>query len=437
MTATPTSSTAAAHLRDAALPAVDPSAIDLAAIRARFPALAGDTVLLENAGGSQVPGEVADAVRRHLLEDYAQLGAGYPASDRATATVAAAHDWVETFMNAGDRGRVILGASCTQLLTMLADAHARALAPGEEIVVFDGGHESNVGPWRRLADRGLVVRTWPCDPETGRARLADLEPLLNERTRLVATVHVSNLLGAIEDVRAVADAVHAVGARLCVDGVAYAPHRAIDVQALGADWYVYSTYKVYGPHMAAVFGTHEAIAALDGPNHFFVPRDDVPYVWEPGGVSHEGCAGLLALRGHLRALAGMTGAPVPERDEDADRDVVERAFAVMTACEAPLQARLLEWLAAHPRIIVVGPAPADPAERVSTIAFRHAERSSAEIAAAVNARGFGIRHGHMYSLRLCEALGIPPADGVVRVSAVHYNAPAEIEALVGALEEIC
>lgn len=423
----------------AAVPAavLDPASIDLEAIRGHFPSLAGGTILLENAGGSQVPACVPDAIRRHMLEDYAQLGAGYPMSDRATQTVSRAHDWIETFVNAGDRGRVILGSSCTQIVNMLADAHARGLAADDEIIVFDGGHEANVGPWMRLAQRGLTVHTWRCDPATGRARLEDLEPLLSDRTRLVVMVQVSNLLGAIEDVRAVADRVHAAGARLCVDGVAYAPHRAIDVQALGADWYVYSTYKVYGPHMAACFGTHEAIAALDGPNHFFIPRDAVPYVWEPGGVSHEGCAGLLALRAYLLVLAAMDGEPAPTHPDEIDRSHVERAFAVMTACELPLQERLLAWLDAHPRITLVGPASADPEERITTIAFRHTERTSASIAAAVNARGIGLRHGHMYSLRLCEAMGIPAEDGVVRVSAVHYNTPEEIETLIRVLDEVC
>ncbi len=418
-----------------AAPAVLP---DLAAIRRRFPSLAAGTVLLENAGGSQVPECVADAIRRYMLEDYAQLGAGYGMSNRATATVAEAHAWIELFMNAGDTGRVILGSSTTALIFMLADAHARAFAPGDEIVVFDGGHEGNVGPWLRLAQRGVTVRTWAADPATGRARLEDLEPLLSERTRLVTMVQVSNLLGAVEDVRAVADRVHAAGARLCVDGVAYAPHRAIDVQALGADWYVYSTYKVYGPHMAALFGTNEALAALDGPNHVFIPRDQVPYVFELGGASHEGCAGLLALRGYLRELAEADGGgpAAPGGDAAIDRHTVERAFAVMTACEVPLQERLLSWLEADARYRLVGPADASAETRISTISFRHASRSSAEIAAAVNARGFGIRHGHMYSLRLCEAMGIPVPDGVVRVSAVHYNTLEEIERLIEVLDAV-
>lgn len=417
------------------IPAVPPS-IDLDAIRRHFPSLDAGTTLLENAGGSQVPVGVADAIRDYMLNDYAQLGAGYPMSDRATANEAAAHRWIETMMNVGDTGRVILGASCTQLVLNIADAYARSLAHDDEIVVFDGGHEANVGPWLNLHRRGITVRHWTSDPDTGRIDLAELERLLVcGKVRLVALVHVSNLLGAIEDVRAVARLAHAHGARVCVDGVAYAPHRAIDVQALGVDWYVWSTYKVYGPHMAAMYGSHDAMAELDGPNHFFIPRDTVPYVFQPGGVSHEGCAGLLALRGYLCELAAMdgTGAPVPA-PEDADFATVQRAYEVMTACEVPLQSRLLEWLAAHPKITVVGPDSADPAVRVSTIAFRHAERSSKEIADALIGRGFGLRNGHMYSMRLCETMGIPVDDGVVRVSAVHYNTMDEIERLIEALE---
>ncbi|MFK7961504.1 MAG: aminotransferase class V-fold PLP-dependent enzyme [Phycisphaerales bacterium] len=413
------------------------AAPQLATIREAFPALAGDTILLENAGGSQVPREVPAAIAEYMLRDYAQLGAGYPASDRATQTVADAHTWIELFMNAGSTGRVILGASCTSLVRNLADMHGRTLSPGDEIVICDEGHEANIGPWLELASRGIVIRHWPVDPTTGRAELAALEPIMNERTRLVTGIHVSNLRGEIHNVRELAEFVHARGARLAVDGVAYAPHRAIDVQALGVDWYLYSTYKVYGPHMAALFGTHEALAELPGVNHFFIPAGDVPYAFEPGGASHEGCAGLLALRPHLCRLAAIDGSaeavPAPA---DIDRRTVERAFAVMTACELPLQARLVAWIDAHPRLRIIGPASSGVDDRVATISFVHESKSSREISDAVNAAGFGIRYGHMYSIRMTRALGLADDDGVVRVSAVHYNTPAEVDALIERLDAI-
>ena len=264
-------------------------------IRSRFPALAGETVFLENAGGSQVPQSVVDRMRDYMLGSYVQLGASYPLSVRASATVDEARSFVKTLFGGGD-GAVVLGPSTSALLQMLSDCYARVLEPGREVVVARSGHEANVGPWVRLERVGVKVRWWEVDPDSYDSPIDALEGLLTDRTALVAFPHVSNLLGGIADVAAITKLAHSAGARVVVDGVAYAPHRAMDVEAWGADWYGFSTYKVYGPHMAALWGRREAMAGLEGPNHFFVAPDDVPYKLELGGVSHEGCAGLLGVR---------------------------------------------------------------------------------------------------------------------------------------------
>lgn len=399
---------------------------DLDQIRARFPALDQDTLFLENAGGSQVPADVVEAMTAYLSRTYVQLGAPYALSQHCTRIVADAHEDVRVLMNATDVGQVVLGHSSSALFRMLADCYAPIIEPGDEIVVHEAGHEANIGPWLRLEERGARIRWWRVDPETGASSLEALREVLSPRTRLVAVTHVSNLLGEIVDVAAVTAAAHAVGARVVVDGVAYAPHRAIDVAALGVDWYGYSAYKVYGPHVGALFGRTEAFAELVGPNHFFVPRDEVPYKFELGGVAHESCAGLLALRAYLQFLAGR---------EVYDRRTVTEAFAVMEALERPLQARLVAYLEAHPRVRIVGPAHAD-AGRVATVSFVHAEASSASISHVANERQIGIRFGHMYAHRLCTALGLDPEDGVVRVSCVHYNTPQEIERLIEVIDPV-
>ena len=396
-------------------------------IREAFPALGHGHIHLENAGGSQVPLIVADEIRRYMLEQYVQLGAGYPLSESSDAVINGAHAFVETLMNAGPAGRVILGPSCTALMNMLAAAYARRLEPGDEVIIVETGHEANVGPWANLERHGLVVRTWRLDPATQQCRIEDLEALINERTKLAAVIHVSNLLGEIVDLAPAIERLHAVGARVIVDGVAYAPHRAIDVQALDADWYVYSTYKVYGPHMAALYGRHDAIAELEHPNHFFITSDDIPYAFEPGGVNHEGCAGVLALSEYLQFLTGADG-----EGPDIDRATVTRAFDVMTQLELPLQKRLIEGLLELPGVQLVGPAATD-ASRVGTVSFTHERVNPRAIVAVAHERGIGIRHGHMYAHRLCTALGIAPDPGVVRISLVHYNTMDEIEAVLDAV----
>ena len=395
-------------------------------IRSQFPALADDTVYLENAGGSQVPTVVADRISDYMLTSYVQLGAGYPLSQRATEIVDDAHHFVRLMMNGID-GEVILGPSTSALLRMLAGCYAQILRPGAEIIVAQTGHEANIGPWKMLDRLGFELRWWEMDPANYRGPLSDLSELLSDRTALVAFPHVSNLLGEIVDIEGITELAHAAGARVVVDGVAYAPHRAIDVSVWNVDWYAYSTYKVYGPHMAALWGRRDALAELPGPNHFFIADDDVPYKFEVGGVSHEGCAGILGLRDYLAFVVGETD------PQSLDRPTIEAAFDLMAACERPLQARLLEYLRSRDDVRIIGPAD-DGTSRVGTISFVHTTKSSAEITAAVDRSGIGIRHGHMYAYHLCEAAGLDPEDGVVRTSLVHYNTPEEIERLIGVFD---
>jgi selenocysteine lyase/cysteine desulfurase len=312
---------------------------------------------------------------------------------------------------------------------MLARCYAEVLKPGSEIVVAQTGHEANVGPWKMLDRLGFTLRWWEMDPPSCTCPVPDLEHLLSDRTALVAFPHVSNLLGEIVDIEAITSLAHEAGARVVVDGVAYAPHRAIDVSAWNVDWYAYSTYKVYGPHMAALWGRRDALQELTGPNHFFVPDDDLPYKFEVGGANHEGCAGVCGLRDYLATLIGETDS------SRLDRPAIERAFEIMTACELPLQARLIEYLRSRDDVRIIGPTD-DGDSRVGTISFVHDSKSSAEITAAVDRSGIGIRHGHMYAYHLCEAASLDPEDGVVRTSLVHYNTLEEIERLIEVFDAV-
>ncbi len=391
-----------------------------AEVRSCFPALNDDFAYLENAGGSQVPGVVADAMRRHMLTNYVQLGAGYLQSLHATETVADAHVFAEELMG-GPRSSVVLGPSTTALCHILAEAYGRKLEAGDEVVISEAAHESNAGPWERLSERGIRVVVWKLDKERQGMSLDGLRSVLSERTKVVAFPHVSNLLGEVDDVRAITDLAHAAGAQVVCDGVAYAPHAAVDVATWGVDWYVFSLYKVYGPHMAALYGSKQAFEGLEGPNHFFIDRGAIPAKWELGGCSHEGCAGLLGLRSYLAFLAG--GAY-------EGRATVERAFGVMNALESPMHDRLVTYLGAKRGVRIVG----NPVTGI--VSFVHETKSSPEIVSETDRRKIGIRYGNMYAWRLCEALDLDPLPGVVRVSMLHYNTMAEIDRLIQVFEEV-
>jgi len=408
-------------------------------IRAQFPALNSDTIYLENAGGSQVPTCVAEAIANYMLNSYVQLGAGYEISKISTQTVDLAHEWMNRFVNGEDSGSTILGSSTTALCRILAECYAQILKPGDEIILAQTAHEANYGPWKNMAEQNnITLRIWPVNPETQSCELTDLDNLLSAKTKLVTFPLVSNLLGEIVDVKEITRRAHAVGAEVVVDGVAYAPHRAINVKNWAVDWFSFSNYKVYGPHFATLFGKHAAIEKLTGPNHFFIPKYEIPYKFEPGGVPHESCAGILALRDYLEFVASLDDNPVPDRDENGlpSYETITRAFNIMTECELPAQQKLINYLNNHPSVKIIGPNHAD-SSRVPTISFTHKTKSAIEIVNFVDQNStIGIRFGHMYAYHLVKALNINLEAGVTRVSATHYNTTEEIDKLIAVFNNI-
>jgi selenocysteine lyase/cysteine desulfurase len=200
-----------------------------------------DWIFLENAGGSQVPSSVIDSISKYYSRSYVQISAGYYQSNEATNTVKVAHDFCREMMNGTGIGEVVFGSSTTQLVHTLAHAFDKLItSTDDEIILTNLAHEANYGAWTKL--RGKVIE-WKAHE---RVNLDDLSALLSERTRIVAIPHVSNLVGEILDVQTIAKRVHqqCPKARIIVDGVAYAPHRAIDVRQWNIDFYVFSLYKV-------------------------------------------------------------------------------------------------------------------------------------------------------------------------------------------------
>ncbi|HEY8376552.1 MAG TPA: aminotransferase class V-fold PLP-dependent enzyme, partial [Nannocystis sp.] len=336
----------------------------------------------------------------------------------------------------GPRGILILGPSTTQLVFNLAAAFAPSLRPGDEIVVTEADHEANVGAWRRLAGCGAVVKTWPVDHARACLDLADLEPLLSSRTRLVCMTHCSNILGTIVDVRAAAELVHRAGARIFVDGVAWAPHGPIDFPALGVDGYVFSVYKVYGPHLAAAALRPDFFAELANINHHFY--DSGPYRLQPGGANPELVAGCAAIAAHLDDLGADLDPAMRESAHDPAMRESARAlaWAAIARHEADLAEHLLGFLNSRPRVRVVGETCPDRHVRVPTISFVVDGEPSASIPPRLGAHGFAVRHGEFCSRGLVDALGLRAVGGVVRISLVHYNTHDEVERLIAALAPI-
>jgi cysteine desulfurase family protein (TIGR01976 family) len=387
--------------------------LDLPRVRAQFPALQGDWIFFDNAGGSQILQSAIDRVVEFFTTSMVQLGGSYALSQLATERVTDGRRALARWMHCDD-SEVVIGGSTTQLLANLTLSMASSFSPGDEIIVTDVDHESNVGCWGRLQPaRGVLVKEWQVDRDTLALRLEDLGKLMTGKTRLVCFTQASNLVGSVHDVAAITRFVHERGARVCVDGVAFAPHRPIDVRAWDVDYYVFSVYKTYGPHLACVYGKRELLAGLRGINHFFIGDDEVPYKLQPGHVVYELTHALPAVVDYLAALD----------------------FDAVAAHERALAARLLDFLGGIKGVHVLGERAAS-ATRVPTISFTVDNRHAGEIVAAVDPQNIGIKHGDFYARRLVDRLGLGPRGGVVRASMVHYNTLDEVDRLCAVLEPI-
>ncbi|KAK1598004.1 aminotransferase class-V [Colletotrichum navitas] len=395
--------------------------LDIAATRAKFPALAQDQVFFDNAGGSQTLGTVIDSIRDYLSQTNVQLGASYRVGQQATAAYSEGYQAGAKYINASP-DEVVFGASTTQLFRNLS--HALAFDKGDEIIVSAVDHEANIASWLDLASRqDLNVKWWkPAGAPNPKLTVENLEPLLSEKTRLVAFTHASNILGTIHDVAAITATVHKETPKglVCVDGVAYAPHRPLDVQALGVDFYAFSFYKVYGPHTAMLYASRAAQDwHMRSLGHFFNPSGSLEGKLGLAGGSYELVSAVPRVLEYL-------GTP----DSEGWKYKVEQ--------ERLLQLTLLQYLNGRDDVTVYGETDAGTECRVPTISFRVKGWGARELVAAVEKdTDFGFRWGHFYSYRLVkEILGLDPADGIVRVSMVHYNSLNEIKSFVAALDEV-
>jgi len=404
------------------------NSLDIAYVRKQFPGLASGYAFMDNAGGSMVLQAVADRVADYLLNSSVQLGASYRPSVEAGERVMQARRSVMQLINAAHPEEVIMGGSTTHLLQILCRAIAPSIGPGDEIIVTNCDHEANIGPWVRLCeDRGATLRVWQVDPDSCELELDDLQALLGEKTRYVAVTHASNILGSINPVAEIARRVHAVGAKLCVDAVAYAPHRLVDVQASGADFYVYSFYKTFGPHFAVLWGRRDLLLEFPSLNHFFIGQEVVPYKLQPGNVNYELSFGCIGITDYLLDIGERLGA------QGSERERMQAAFDAFEVQEDALAERLLAFLRQCPGVRIIG--KTSTPDRVPTISFVVAGVRSEAVVLKVDEHRIGIRFGDFYARRLIEALGLAPLGGVVRVSLAHYNTLEEIDRLITALDQ--
>ena len=381
--------------------------MDVEAVRARFSSLQDDGfVFLDAPGGTQVPDEVGDAIARSMREASANIGALYRTSHLVEEILATARDDGARFLGCS-ADDVIFGQNMTVIDFALSRTAARDWREGDRILVSRLDHDGGVSPWVELAaDRGFELDWIDVTPDL-RLDLDDLERKLDDRVRVVACVASSNAVGTIVDIARVSELAHAAGALCWVDAVQYAAHVPTDVQALGCDVYLCSSYKFCGPHLGLAYGRHELLESWRPYKARPAASTPVGRKFEPGTAPYELLAGFSATIGYLESLGGMPAIAAYERE---------------------LGQRFIDGL---PDSVTVYGLPTMDG-RVPTFLLNVEDVPAADVAARMAAQGFGVwAHDNWYSLGLREKLPYP--QDAVRVGLIHYNTADEIDRFNAAL----
>ena len=406
--------------------------IDIKHVREQFPALTKDFIFMDNAGGSQVLKKVIEGISGYLVHNNVQLGATYQVSAEAGKKLKFATSRIAELVNASRDEEVVIGSSTTMLQRILSLTISKQWKEGDQVIVTDTDHEANVSPWTDLKEKGIDVKFWKVNKETLELEITDLQKLLTGRTKLVAVTHASNVLGTINPIKKIAKVVHEAGALISVDGVAYAPHRKVDVKDLDVDFYTFSWYKTFGPHLAVMYGKYEELVKLESMNHYFIGKENVPYKLQPGNFNFELTYSTLGIIEYYDELYKHHF----ESGKTSFHERLTRTFELIASHEEKLASLLLNYLNGIPEIRIIGSPDADASKRVPTISFVHEDFKSDEIVEKVDEHRIGIRFGDFYAKKLIETLDLEEKNGVVRVSLVHYNTTDEVKKLINVFKGI-
>ena len=398
---------------------------DVEAVREQFPILTvrpygKPLAYLDSAATSQKPQAVIDAMSRFFSRDNANVHRGvHYLSERATEAYEGARAKARGFLNAAEVEEIVFTCGTTGAINLVAETYGAAhLGEGDEVLITEMEHHSNIVPWQMLCERrGARLRVAPIN-DRGELLLDELKALIGERTKLVAITHVSNVLGTVNPIRAVTEIAHAAGARVLVDGAQAAPHLPVDVQALGCDFYALSGHKMYGPTgIGVLYGRRELLEEMppyQGGGDMILSvsfektvYNNAPYKFEAGTPNLVGAVGLGV------AIDFLTG---------LDREA-------LAAHEHDLLAHGTEALLLVPGLRLVGTAPA----KQSILSFVLDGVHPHDIGTILDREGVAIRTGHHCTQPLLSRLGL---SATARASLACYSTRAEIDALVAGLETV-
>jgi selenocysteine lyase/cysteine desulfurase len=403
--------------------------LDTDFVRSQFPAFGEPSLqgwsLFENAGGSYTCKQVIDRLLEFYTQTKVQPYYPFPASLEGGRRMDEAYTRLAAYLNVQE-DEISFGPSTSQNTYVLANALRPMWSEGDEIITSLQDHEANAGAWRRLEGQGIVVKEWGVDKQTGQLDLAQLDKLVSPRTRMIAFPHASNVVGHINPVREITDRAHRAGAIAVVDGVSYAPHGLPDIDALGADIYLFSLYKTFGPHLGLMYVGTELRQKLANQSHFFhqgKPRNTLT----PAGPDHAQIAAAAGLADYMDALFA-------HHFDDPTADSAEKGrklHQLFSEHEKALLAPLLDFLRSRDDVRIIG--PDDPATRTATVTVLPLGRDVAAVAAALVREKLMVATGGFYSVRTLAEMDIDADPGVLRMSFLHYTTPSEIDHLIRGL----
>jgi cysteine desulfurase family protein (TIGR01976 family) len=391
---------------------------DIAAIRSHFPALAAGTAHFDGPGGTQTPEPVIRAIADAMAQPLSNRGQVTLGERNAEALVTGARRAMADLLGASPSG-IVFGRSATQLTYDVARTLAKTWSPGDEVVVTRLDHDANIRPW---VQSGATVRWAEFDPETGELTVDAIRSVLSERTRLVAVTAASNLIGTRPDIPAIARAAHEVGALVHVDGVHYTAHALVDVEALGADFFVCSPYKFLGPHHGVLAARPELLETLR-PDKLLPSTDAVPERFELGTLPYEFLAGTTAAVDFLAERLDMEAA-------GTRRERLSAGYAALEAHERVLRAQIDEGLAALDGVTVHSRA----ADRTPTVLLTFENHSTADAYGFLAERGVQAPAGSFYAIEASRHLGLGDTGGL-RVGLAPYNDSQDVDRLLTGLAD--
>jgi len=415
--------------------------LDLSAIRNQFPSLNRPAIFFDNPGGTQIAKQSLERIKKYLLECNANHEGAFATSIASDAVLDEAHRAMADFYNASSPEEIVFGNNMTTLTLHISRSISREWKQGDEIVVTRLDHDANATPWILAAqDRGCKVNWVDFDVEDGTLRMDDLQKALDRKPRLLAVGYASNSLGTINPVATIVKMAHDAGTTVYIDAVQYAPHGPIDVQKLGCDFLVSSSYKFFGSHAGILYGRRDLLEKLFA-YKVRPATNKLPGKFETGTQNHEGIAGVLGAIEYLEWIGKTFGDEylegLSEENYQSRRLDLKKAMTAIRAYEFELSRALLIALESVPGLTIYGLTDVRRLdERVATYSFRLKDLPPRKVAEQLAEQGIYVWDGNYYALNVTERLGLEDSGGMVRVGATHYNTVEEVEKMKAALMNI-